>query len=516
MINNYHTLCKLAREFKILEGCQVNSIFTQDRYNTIIEFDAGDEFLYLNLYQRVRESSLFLYENFQRARSGTNNILKELYGDILQSIELIDRDRLFKLEFIKLNLYILVIGNSRSNLILCDKSDIILDTLTFQNELLEKNISEVISIRSSQEFEYVDQTKMLKGKYLLHSNHIAEIESKAIPISQIEDYIKTIYRSDNYLYETKENEFLFSNIALSQNYKLIQQSASASELIRKYVSLTNKYLDMAEERSKLFTIIDSKLKKNKNILEHSERVLADTKRIETYRQFGNLLLSHSNLKQKGQTEIELTYWEGNALKVPLDSKVSISDNANKYFEKAKKASKEIKVIAARIPAIREQIHSLQQVKDEIESAQYLKELKAIQTKYSGLFSAISKNKKDNESTKFRAFTLIGDFQLFVGKNSSNNDELTMNFAAPYDIWLHARGIGGSHCVIRRNRNQQVPMETITQAAEIAAYYSQQRKASYVPVIYTEKKNIRKPKGSAVGAVMVLKEEVVMVEPKLPS
>ncbi len=516
MINNYHTLCKLAIEFKILEGCQVNSIFTQDRYNTIIEFDSGDEFLYLNLYQRVRESSLFLYENFQRARSGTNNILKELYGDILQSIVLIEKDRVFKLEFIKFNLFIIVIGNSRSNLILCNKANLIIDTLTFQNELVEKNINEIVISKSNKEFEYADQTKMLKGKYLLHSSHIAEIEGKSIPIAQIEPYIRTIFKSDNYLYETEENQFLFSNIALNQNYKLIQQSASASDLIRKYVSLSNKYLDMAQERSKLFTIIDSKLKKNRNILEHSERVLADTNRIETYRQFGNLLLSYSNLKQKGQTEIELTDWEGNALKVPLNSKITISDNANKYFEKAKKASKEIKVIASRIPAIKEQINSLQQVKDEIDSAQYLKELKAVQTKYSSLFSAISKNQKDSESTKFRMFNLIGEFQLFVGKNSANNDELTMKFAAPYDIWLHARGIGGSHCVIRRNRNQQVPMETITQAAEIAAYYSQMRKASYVPVVYTEKKNIRKPKGSAVGAVIVLKEEVVMVEPKLPS
>jgi predicted ribosome quality control (RQC) complex YloA/Tae2 family protein len=104
--------------------------------------------------------------------------------------------------------------------------------------------------------------------------------------------------------------------------------------------------------------------------------------------------------------------------------------------------------------------------------------------------------------------------LYVGKNAKNNDELTMKFAKPNDIWLHARGVGGSHCVIRVDGSEP-SKSIIKEAAAIAAFYSKAKTSNLAPVAYTYKKYVTKPKGANPGAVVVRREEVVLVEPYKP-
>lgn len=123
--------------------------------------------------------------------------------------------------------------------------------------------------------------------------------------------------------------------------------------------------------------------------------------------------------------------------------------------------------------------------------------------------------KKTPEDKYKRFELGEGFTAFVGKNASNNDELTMRFAKPNDLWFHARGTSGSHVVLKLNKPEKPPKHILEKAAELAAYYSGARNAKYVPVIYTFKKFVRKPKGANIGAVVVSKEEVIMVEPKLP-
>ena len=122
-------------------------------------------------------------------------------------------------------------------------------------------------------------------------------------------------------------------------------------------------------------------------------------------------------------------------------------------------------------------------------------------------------------TKFRKFQLGEGYVLYVGKNAANNDELTMRFAKPNDIWLHARGSSGSHCVIKSEsgkKDEKVPKTILKAAAEIAAFYSGAKNAKYTPVCYTQKKYVHKPKGANVGAVTLQREDIIMVEPRQPA
>ena len=102
--------------------------------------------------------------------------------------------------------------------------------------------------------------------------------------------------------------------------------------------------------------------------------------------------------------------------------------------------------------------------------------------------------------------------MFIGKNSKNNDLLTQKHAFKEDLWLHAKDVSGSHVIIKYQSGKKFPKPVIEKAAQLAAYYSQRKTDSYCPVMYTPKKFVRKPKGAAPGAVIVEKEEVILVEP----
>jgi predicted ribosome quality control (RQC) complex YloA/Tae2 family protein len=124
------------------------------------------------------------------------------------------------------------------------------------------------------------------------------------------------------------------------------------------------------------------------------------------------------------------------------------------------------------------------------------------------------NLQENEPDElpFKVFE-YQDFQILVGKNSKNNDLLTQKYAYKEDLWLHARGVAGSHVVIKYRAGKPFPKSVIEKAASLAAYYSKSKSDSLCAVIVTPKKYVRKPKGAALGAVVVEREDVVMVEPK---
>ena len=102
--------------------------------------------------------------------------------------------------------------------------------------------------------------------------------------------------------------------------------------------------------------------------------------------------------------------------------------------------------------------------------------------------------------------------ILVGKNSKNNDLLTLKHAAKNDIWLHARGMAGSHVVIKTKAGQTLPNSVLEYAASLAAHFSKGKTDSLCPVIYTEKKYVRKIKGAPTGQVVVDKENTILVEP----
>ena len=119
------------------------------------------------------------------------------------------------------------------------------------------------------------------------------------------------------------------------------------------------------------------------------------------------------------------------------------------------------------------------------------------------------------AAKPRHFVSSDGFDVYVGRNNTQNDYLTLKFANSSDLWFHTKKIHGSHVIIKLGVNKDVPHETIREAAEAAAYYSKARASSQVPVDYTVVKNVKKPNGAKPGMVIYDGYNTIYVTPKEP-
>lgn len=128
---------------------------------------------------------------------------------------------------------------------------------------------------------------------------------------------------------------------------------------------------------------------------------------------------------------------------------------------------------------------------------------------------VAQEKESQEQVPFKRFDVEG-FEVLVGKSAKGNDEMLRNYAWKEDLWLHAKDVSGSHVLVKFKSGIKFPKSVIERAAELAAYYSKNKNESLAAVIYTPSKYVRKVKGSAPGAVLVAKENILLIPPKGPS
>ena len=244
-----------------------------------------------------------------------------------------------------------------------------------------------------------------------------------------------------------------------------------------------------------------------------------------YELFGKLLISQLHLLKKGETTavVEDFVSGSNALvEIPLDQYLTPAKNAERYFDKAEKSRHAIEEQQHRIAELTQRQKSISLLLDRMEDISTSEDLKHFAEENRTALSQIGlKTEKSGQMRKeellpFRVFTVTGGFQVWAGKSSENNDLLSTRHTAKNDLWFHARGVGGSHVVLKIGTGRgEVSKQAIEQAAGIAAYYSKMKKSKLVPVTMCEGKYVRKPKGVPAGTVTVEREKTIYAEPGLP-
>ena len=270
------------------------------------------------------------------------------------------------------------------------------------------------------------------------------------------------------------------------------------------------------------------LTKQKGLLRRKAKALqADLERAEKaedYRIQGELILANLHAITRGQQQVELQNYYSPELEkmvIPLNPEQSPSENAQSYFKKYTKAKRGRSRIQQLISDLDADQETLQLYALELESADTLEALQRLRAAFveNGYLKAPQSRKRKQEVGEgpFRRYTSANGFQMYVGKNSQSNDLLLRQIAKPSDMWLHAKQIHGSHVIIRNPENRpDIPMPTLLQAAQLAAYYSKAHHASNVPVDYTWARYVVKRKGNVAGYVHYTREKTLYVEPAVPS
>jgi predicted ribosome quality control (RQC) complex YloA/Tae2 family protein len=489
---------------------------------------------YLHFSGDGASDAIFLRQNFARAKRNTSDVFAILPDEILQNVNLINNDRIIKFEFIHTNMYAVLFGRGRSNIYLCNKNDKILDTLKDKTSYIGEQLNfPKPNIKDLENFAPITTVKaaLSRSIYKLTDDYADEIIARLelrdkVKLSELDgsqlnavktassNFVKDLIKADTYYILSDDMKAIVSLVPLRKYPKILGEYSLLSEAIQRMSSSISKLSDFGPLYKQLEIRLDRLEKKLVRKSTDLDEV-GYNQRAELYGLIGALLAGYENPKLKGLEEIELTDYSGEKLKVKLNHRQTIIENSQKYFLKAKKTKEELKARLRMLPNLGSELKRCRDAQIELKNTVDMKQLEKLYMKFGHELGINFQDNKMEKEDKFRKFELDDGFVAYAGKNAANNDELTMKFAKPNDMWFHARGSSGSHVVVPLSKDQKLPKKILEQAAGVAAYYSGAKNAKYTPVAYCLKKFVRKPKGSHPGSVTIARETVILAEPKLP-
>jgi predicted ribosome quality control (RQC) complex YloA/Tae2 family protein len=191
------------------------------------------------------------------------------------------------------------------------------------------------------------------------------------------------------------------------------------------------------------------------------------------------------------------------------------ENAKKYFDKYGKLKRTAEALSELIKETKAQIDHLESIQNALDIARSSDDLVQIRQELVE-YGFIKKNRSaKREKIKSRPFHYrsADGYDIYVGKNNYQNDELTFKFATGNDWWFHAKGIPGSHVIVKSN-NEDLPDRVFEEAGRLAGFYSKGRDNDKIEIDYLQKKNVKKPNGSAPGFVVYYTNYSLTVHPDI--
>ena len=259
----------------------------------------------------------------------------------------------------------------------------------------------------------------------------------------------------------------------------------------------------------LFKIVKRQIKHYDSKIVKLENSLTEALNLDNDKENGDLLYMYDDLDQKGLKEISITGYDGQTKLIPLDPKLSIKANANKYYSAYQKKRKGKVYIEEQIQIAKEELTYFQALNEQLSIADYADalDIKDELSRYGYLRNKTNKKQNKKKINLYR-FTVDG-YTVTFGKNNLQNSYLTFEYAKSDHTWFHAKGFHGCHLVVdSRDLNEKI----IRICANVAAYYSQGRYSSSVPVDYCEIRNVKKIKGARPGFVTYKNYKTIYIDP----
>ncbi len=315
----------------------------------------------------------------------------------------------------------------------------------------------------------------------------------------------------------------FSAIAIEQYENLAEAESydSMNALVDAFYHKRDMHERMRQKSADLVKLLNNSRERAAKKMSILERTLKDAENLDTYKIYGDLLTANIYRMSEGMKEIELeNFYESDCpkIKIALDPAMGPSQNAQKYYKKYNKAKTALTESAKQLEASRNDLEYIESTLAMVENCESVEDINAIRSELieQGYIARrqVNKNKRKKETSKPMHFVSGDGFDIYVGRNNTQNDYLTLKLANSSDLWFHTKDIHGSHTIIKLGLDKEVPHKTIFEAAQLAAYYSKARESSQVPVDYTVIKNVKKPNGAKPGMVIYEGYNTIYVTPKL--
>ena len=279
---------------------------------------------------------------------------------------------------------------------------------------------------------------------------------------------------------------------------------SISRLLETYYAEKNSLTRIRQKSSDLRKIVQTALERNIKKYDLQLHQMQDTEKRETYRIYGELLNTYGYSAEPGAKSLTaLNYYTNEEVTIPLDSTLTATENAKRYFEKYNKMKRTFEALSQLTEEVKSEIEHLESISTALDIALHEEDLAEIKEELteSGYIRRKGGSKKEKITSKPFHYLSSDGFHMYVGKNNYQNDALTFKFATGNDWWFHAKKIPGSHVVVKLGNATELPDRTFEEAARLAAYYSKGREQEKVEIDYIQKKHVKKPAGAKPGFVV---------------
>ena len=532
MYKDYHYLFRCVQELQYLvTGTTIMEIFSQEKDKICFHIPTNENPLkHLIISCNPQLPFIIIRNDFYKAKKNTLNFFTNLLPAKIKGIRIANNDRIINLSTDKSEMIYLIRGGN-TNLISIDNDNNV-DAFKKMNNIKDTFIAELHSLIFLTKFE--DYT-LPHGEFSLNYNEIKsqfpflskklfyEIKKRIEPSKPDDDNIKAVSCINEIIYEKifvgidNNSEMLFQPETFHRNESDSGKSfTDYNKAIQYYITHKFKYNNFIQTKKFLSSnleketaILSSKLNNLKSRIEKGSRE-------NEYYNYGNLLLSNLGSVENNIKMIELTdYKTDSPIKIKLDPKLSAADNANLYFEKAKDEKKNYKISKELYETSKKKFETYINFRDRVLTINSIDELMEIKNLLN--FRESIGKKKVEDKISYREYVLDNKYRVFVGRDSKSNDLLTVKYAKQNDYWFHARGLPGSHVVLRvDNPKEGIPKNILNNVASIAAFYSKAKTAKIAPVAYTLRKFVRKNKNMNPGQVLLSKESVLLVKPEIPN
>ncbi|WP_288867885.1 NFACT family protein [uncultured Parvimonas sp.] len=517
-------------------------IYNKENYKLLLS--CANNLSRIHLSEKNKKNPITAYNFCMLLRKHlVGGTIKNIYQHKMDRVVCFEIENLNELKELNKKLLIIEIMGKHSNIILVDKeSNKIIDSIkhidsrqssireVFPNKdyffvkdekenILEENYrlpseilknSEPISMKKFFYTNYLGFSPTISYELLNNSNIDMDINS----VNLSEDDIQKLDENFKILVENIKNKKYFPILIQDEVknnkdfycfdlnlYKNKESVSNISNLVENFYH-NNSLRDRINQKASGFKkVLTTKLNRLSNKYSAMNDELLNNKSKEDLKIFADLLSINIYKMEKGMKKIVLEniYDNMNEVEISLDEKKSPRENIESYYKKYKKLKTADEIIKQELPKIETEIAYIKQILETIEIITELNELSEIEEELIslGYVKKSKKNKQKLEKSKPYVFETKSGALIYVGKNNLQNENLTLKFANKNDIFFHAQDVPGSHVILR---GANLTEDDYKIAGFLAGYYSYFKNEGYANVDYTEKKHIRKAKGTGLGMV----------------
>ena len=346
---------------------------------------------------------------------------------------------------------------------------------------------------------------------------LAGLDSALPPSELSDDFMTHLYRQFSlFLDQIREEDFHpaiyyrnnepqeFASVPLTHlEGCAYQEFETISQVLSSYYAVKNRITRIRQKSADLRHIVQTALERNRKKYDLQARQLKDTDKRETYKVYGELLQTYGHQAEPEAKELEaLNYYTNEMIRIPLDPTKTPVENAKRYFEKYNKMKRTYEALSHLIVETRDEISYLESVSNALDIARTEDDLAQVKEELTQ--SGYVRRKFTKKKEKFKSMPLhyisSDGYDMYVGKNNFQNEELTFSFASGNDWWFHAKKVPGSHVIVK-SQGEDMPDRVFEEAGKLAAFYSKNNGSEKVEVDYVEKKHVKKVKGQKPGFVI---------------